>query len=132
MQFNLARAAHSVHLSQWERSARDSVPGEGFCSIESATPPHPSPLPNGERERVVLLAQHRRAPEPAAYALPNRNRSPFCGDERCGEKKIAGGDYRNDSEFIFLLDEPAISTGRHRGAAMQRRPARQMAEKRTS
>ena len=40
-----------LHLSHWERSDRESGPGEGLQPIERPRPPHPDPLPNGEREQ---------------------------------------------------------------------------------
>jgi 16S rRNA (uracil1498-N3)-methyltransferase len=33
-----------------------STPGEGLRSIESLSPPHPNPLPNGEREHTAVAA----------------------------------------------------------------------------
>ena len=35
---------------------RESDPGEGFRPIESPRPPHPNPLPNGERGRAEFAA----------------------------------------------------------------------------
>src|SRR5215475_1009723 len=47
-----------------ERSARSCAPGEGArAHIESHSPPHPNPLPAGERERAEFaapLSLHRR------------------------------------------------------------------------
>ncbi|MDO9412289.1 MAG: hypothetical protein Q7T81_06910 [Pseudolabrys sp.] len=39
----------SLHLSHWERSDRESDPGEGLRTIDEPSPPHPNPLPDGER-----------------------------------------------------------------------------------
>jgi hypothetical protein len=50
-------AAYALHLSHRERSARASVPGEGLEPIESHLPPHPNPLPNGEREPAAACGK---------------------------------------------------------------------------
>jgi len=35
-----------------------SMPGEGLRTIDGHLPPHPNPLPNGERERAECDAAH--------------------------------------------------------------------------
>src|SRR5215203_6930780 len=51
---NFSRALSSP-LPQGEVGVR-STPGEGFRPIESPRPPHPSPLPVGEREFAADVA----------------------------------------------------------------------------
>jgi urease accessory protein len=55
--FRSIGAAHSGHLSHRESSARVSAPGEGLQTIEGPTPPHPNPLPTGEREQAEFAAR---------------------------------------------------------------------------
>ena len=54
--------------------------GEGLRSIESVEPPHPNPLPQGERERTVLAATYRLRGEPSPHIAEPPDPQP--GGER--------------------------------------------------
>jgi tRNA(Ile)-lysidine synthase len=64
------RATALLHLSHGERSDRDSDPGEGLRTIERVSPPHPNPLPGGEREpNCICVDREAFSQLPAEIAL---------------------------------------------------------------
>src|SRR5262249_56659970 len=47
---------HTVTSPLWGEVAARSAAGEGPMTIENPRPPHPTPLPNGEREPAARVA----------------------------------------------------------------------------